>query len=470
MANIRQFFFRQNVSESELNGAFQDLEAADQTLTASLGFQGVVANAVVSQHAPNPNLTVDISGPGIIFDQNGQHIFFSPTQTVNLAVDDNGVSTAVKTAGNNKWLSIFVKFDRLLSDPRVDGNSQSVFFRHDESFRFSVVQGVEAPPAQVNPPALRSDAVLLADVRLTSGQTQILNASISTSRRQDAIVVVNGTRSIRRGRVNDALSDLLSLIATLSDGLSGTGGSALVGAPDSQGLAAGTVRSQLDALAQSLQSVARPGSANTFTATQEVDGPSDPIQPSLKTVATTARKHLWEVGGTPSLRLYVSNLLQWELTVNARWNGVAWVQDRNDLDSGKLELTAQGLTHRTLSAGSLASWDDSSWPGGVQLVSNTSSLNTMDATGTIVAPGTTETYAGYQGVVGASGTNVTVGCSFKKRYPASPSTITFTAVGTSSGVNGTFSSTGVTVSGLGVQATVNVATGAASFFVRVQTR
>lgn len=472
MANIRQFYFREPVTESELNGAFADLEAADQTLTASLGFLGVVANAVVSQHAPVPNLTVDVSGPGIVFDQGGRHIFFSPTQNVNLAVDDNGVSTAVQTAGNNKWVSVFVLFDRVLSDPRVDGNSQTIYFRHDESFRFSVVQGAEAAANQINPPLLRSDAILLADIRLTSGQAQIGNGDISIARRQDAIVLVNGSRSIRRGQINDALGDLLALIGTLSDSLSGAGGSAVVGAVASQGLPAGTVRSQLDALAQLAQQAARPSVANTFTATQEFDGPSDVTQASVRTAATTTtRKLLWEVGnGAFSLRFYVSSLIQFEWTVNAKWNGALWVQDRTDLDSGKLELTAQGLTHRTLPAGALASWDDTQWPGGVQLVADPSALNVLDQTGTLTAPGTTETYAGYQGVVGAAGTTVTVGCSFKKRYPANPSSFTFIPVGTAAGVSSTFTTTNATVSGLGVVATVSASTATASFFVRIQVR
>src|SRR6266568_7444126 len=111
MANLRDWYFRQKVTDAELDGAFADLEKADQDLVAGLGFIGVVANAVVSQHSPTPDLTVDVSGPGIVFDQSGRHIVFGPTQNVNLAVDDNGVSTAVNGAGNNKWVSIFVLFN-----------------------------------------------------------------------------------------------------------------------------------------------------------------------------------------------------------------------------------------------------------------------------------------------------------------------------------------------------------------------
>ncbi|TMQ13289.1 MAG: hypothetical protein E6J91_18690 [Deltaproteobacteria bacterium] len=169
----------------------------------------MLANAVVSPHAPVPNLTVDISGPGIALDQQGQRIFFSALQNANVAQDDNAVSTEVSGDGKEKVVSIFVKFDRALSDPRIDGNSQSVFFRRDESFKFLVVQGAEAAAGAAVPPALRSDALLLADVVRSFGQAQIGGDAISTARRQDAFVLSGAPRSIRRGQTTEAISDLL---------------------------------------------------------------------------------------------------------------------------------------------------------------------------------------------------------------------------------------------------------------------
>jgi hypothetical protein len=159
--------------------------------------------------------------------------------------------------------------------------------------------------------------------------------------------------------------------------------------------------------------------------------------------------------------------VQFEWTVNARWNGAAWVPDRVDLDSGKLEFTAQGLTHRILPAGALPTWDDTRWSGGVQLVGNPVALNVLDQNGTFTAPGLSETYAAYQGPAGGAGTTIAAGCSFKKRYPANPSSFGFFPIA-SSGVNNTFSAVNVTPVGMGVVATVNVATGAASFFLRIQ--
>jgi hypothetical protein len=291
MSDRVDYYFRQRVTEAELDLGFTELENADHNLAADLGFTGVLANAVVSQHAPVADLTVDVSGPGAALDQLGQRIFFSALQNVNLAQDDNGVSTDVSGAGKEKVVSVFVLFDRALSDPRVDGNSLTVFFRRDESFKFSVVQGAEAPAGTAIPPPLQSSAILLADITRGFAQSQVLAANISAARRQDAFVLTGTPRSIRRGRTIEAVSDLLSyfnahvngasdrhpaasidyagggnwadgttnptttveaqldkLVADLAaaSGAPKVGAAATAGAPNALG--AGTVKSQLDAL------------------------------------------------------------------------------------------------------------------------------------------------------------------------------------------------------------------------------
>jgi hypothetical protein len=250
MSNRLDYYFRQRVTEAELDMGFAELEQADQNLAADLGFTGVLANAVVSQHAPVPDLTVDVSGPGSILDQLGHRIFFSALQNVSVAQDDNGVSTAVSTAGKEKIVSVLVKFDRSLSDPRVDGNSLTVFFRRDESFKFVVVQGAEAAAGGAIPPPLQPDAILLADITRTFNQSQILMTNISTGRRQDAIVLTGSPRSLRRGRTIEGLADLLGFINAHANG---TGNRHLAAAIDYAGGGAwadGTTNSAVSVEAQ----------------------------------------------------------------------------------------------------------------------------------------------------------------------------------------------------------------------------
>lgn len=132
-------------------------------------------------------------------------MFLGTGQTVDCAVDLVGIPTDVATVGNERWLGIFLRFKRQLTDPRTDGNSQQVLFRRDESFELVVRQAPEGAIGVAPKPALQADELLLCDVRRRPGQTQILVADIDTSRRQafifaqgTSVSVVTGTWSILR--------------------------------------------------------------------------------------------------------------------------------------------------------------------------------------------------------------------------------------------------------------------------------
>lgn len=215
MADRRDFYFRQKVSEAELDDAFSDLETADRAITSDLDFVGIARGLAVAQQA-TPNLTVQVSG-GVAYDQLGQRLSVPAPQNVNCAVDEAGLNTAVVTPGSSRILSIFLEFDRILSDPRVDGNGATVFFERTESFRFNVVAGAEAvSPA---PPPLRGDQILLADITLTYGQASILDANISNARRQVMFRTTTGT-PIAAGTVKEALQVLADTLSAESAGLS----------------------------------------------------------------------------------------------------------------------------------------------------------------------------------------------------------------------------------------------------------
>ena len=87
-------------------------------------------------------------------------------------------------------------------------------------------------------------------------------------------------------------SQLQEIVTDLAASGAGTAGSTLVGvdaiagAPDA--LAAGTVRSQLGQLLGFVNALPRTNAANTWTATQELDGPAGEENPSITTVAPSA--------------------------------------------------------------------------------------------------------------------------------------------------------------------------------------
>lgn len=205
------YFFRQLLTEAELDEGFDKVEAGDQAIMADQLLTGVFIGGEVAEHFPTPDLTVDLAGPMNAYDQLGRRIFFSPLQVLDMSVDELSVSTAVATPGNEKILTIFAEFDRNLSDPRLDGNSLTVFFQRAESFKLNVVQSAEAAIGLAVPPAPRADQLILADITLVNAQTQILTADIDSDRRHDVFNITGSPSSIRAGRVQDAIQDILNI-------------------------------------------------------------------------------------------------------------------------------------------------------------------------------------------------------------------------------------------------------------------
>ncbi len=184
MADRLDYFFRQRVTEAELDLGFELLEKADRNLAADIGVYGIVSGATPTQHAPIADLTIDLTAPCRAYDRLGQRIFFGTSQRVDCAADLTGIPTEVSTSGQERWLGVFLRFKRLLSDPRTDGNSQQVFFRRDESFEIVVRQGPQAAAGSAPKVALVDGELLLCDVHRVAGQSQLHDADIDVSRRQ----------------------------------------------------------------------------------------------------------------------------------------------------------------------------------------------------------------------------------------------------------------------------------------------
>lgn len=206
----RDFYFRQRVSEQEMDAAFGDVEDAIKVFLQGFQYTGVALGAVGAQ-AAIPNLTVVLSGPAIIYQQTQEPIHWSSPQTVNVAVDENGVTTTVAGAPNEKWLSIFAEFVRAPSDARIDGRGDTVLYLQDESFKLNVVQGAEAAVGLAVRPGFRGDQILVADVRLIFGQVAVLNADISVTRSQLVYIIAGVPNSIRERNLNDVLAAILAI-------------------------------------------------------------------------------------------------------------------------------------------------------------------------------------------------------------------------------------------------------------------
>ena len=184
MSNRADFYFRQRVTEAELDLAFDQLEQADRTLASDIGVYGIISGAVPVPHTPVANLSIDLTAPARAYDRAGQRIAFGAGLSVDCSVDLNGVPTTVLTPGNERWVGVFLRFARLLSDPRTDGNSQQVYFRRDEHFELVVRQAADSVAGAAPRMGLPDAELLVCDVRIAHGQTQILAGDIDTARRQ----------------------------------------------------------------------------------------------------------------------------------------------------------------------------------------------------------------------------------------------------------------------------------------------
>jgi len=184
MADRTDFYFRQRVSEAELDLAFELLEKADRSLAADIGVYDIISGAEPFEHQPVPDLTIDLVAPARAYDHLGQRNFIGTDQVIDISVDHTGIPTEVASSGNERWLAVFLKFERLLSNPRTDGNSQQVFFRRDESFQIVVRQAPEGPSGGAAKVPLVEGELLVCDVLREAGQTQILDANIDVFRRQ----------------------------------------------------------------------------------------------------------------------------------------------------------------------------------------------------------------------------------------------------------------------------------------------
>ncbi len=184
MSSRLRFYHRQRVTDAELNLAFEQLEEADRNFVGDLGIHGIVAGAVPVPQSPVSDLSIELTAPGRAYDRAGRRVFFASPQRVDLASDSAGIPTDVVAAGNERWVGVFLRFARVLSDPRIDGNSQQVMFRQDESFEIVVRQSPEGPAGAAMRVPYVDDELLACEVRRVAGQTRIAAANIDTTRRQ----------------------------------------------------------------------------------------------------------------------------------------------------------------------------------------------------------------------------------------------------------------------------------------------
>jgi len=183
------FFFRQRVTEGEMDGAFDAVESALETWR-SLWLSGVKLGAFTdppedATESTPQDMTITIPGPLRAWDAYGRFLYVADAETVvDCSEDYQGNPTAVALAGNERWVTVVAVFDRELSDPREDGNGDTVYYSRAESVVFKVYRGEEALIGAAVQPAVQTGDVILADVLLNWNDLTIANADLDHDRRQ----------------------------------------------------------------------------------------------------------------------------------------------------------------------------------------------------------------------------------------------------------------------------------------------
>jgi hypothetical protein len=244
MANRKDYYFDQIVTEGELDAGFEGLELADLAQATDFGFFGIVgASDIVPVTTPTtPGIQVDVL-PLSAYDQLGRRIRIPlAVQDFDISVDVNNIPTAV-AVGKERWVSIYAKFERVLSDDRIDGNNVPVKFARDEGYVLEVRMGAQddiglATRPAVSAPTNTSDpVVLLADVRRLNPQVTIVAGEIYTG-------TETGSRMQRVG----------TQLANDAEKLNRDGSQTMLGAlrPESTGIELGEASRRWDAFVRNL--------------------------------------------------------------------------------------------------------------------------------------------------------------------------------------------------------------------------
>lgn len=381
----RDFYKKQVVMQAEMDSAFAAAETSINAVRKDNGEFGVMSGLTPSLgSAPNVNIT-----SGIAYDQNGRRLKAysdgAGSKSISYANTTAGSATSVGV-GNERWISIFARFGRKVSDPRIDGDGNPLNFVQDEALvssgddtlanvdKFFITAGTEAALGAGVRPSLEADKVLICDIKRTNAdganvldtsRRQIFGVGASTAPGVGAGlgVIMAALSTWLGGRTNPAQATLTAQLNKIIDDLAATAanddGAERIGAEAYSWLNSGSVRSQLNAIADA---AARLTANNTMSGNNTFSGQNTfsntntfsnkvRVTPQIGTAAvdtpaagSAGRRLLFEfdVNLTQKIRLYLNakastpangprnnSLL---LTVNAVWNNAAdnWSYDSTD--------------------------------------------------------------------------------------------------------------------------------------------
>ncbi|HPO48683.1 MAG TPA: hypothetical protein PLO89_00005, partial [Spirochaetota bacterium] len=153
----QNFYFGKLVDVPEMHDLQNNIENGINVIKTILG-KGIWKGGAISI-SQNLNLSIEDT---VCFDNNGNTIFIG-----NQILDLSSLVPPI----DKKIVSITASFSRNYSQPEQDDQGNNVFFKEDEGCLIEYIESdVSTSPIA---PTIPESRVLLADVTLTAGQTQI---------------------------------------------------------------------------------------------------------------------------------------------------------------------------------------------------------------------------------------------------------------------------------------------------------
>lgn len=182
----RDFWYIQTVTDGDLDALQNLIDAAIKRFIKVGMPRGIVEGYDTTETSPE-SFNVEV-GQGLAFDKDGERLYNSGTATVDCSEDENGDPTYSDLGvGEKRWISVFAHFTRAQSDPHVDGKGETVYYQQNESLAFRVVRGSIAadPQRDVEGPGLDASDILVADILMYYGMTEVDDTDIYTDRAEE---------------------------------------------------------------------------------------------------------------------------------------------------------------------------------------------------------------------------------------------------------------------------------------------
>lgn len=180
----QNFYRRQKLLAANLNPLQVTVENTIDRVMADFISPGWTSAVNVVQKSPTPDMSVSIaSAPHVGINSSGKRISIQTNPNIPIT----GIT--LPTAGNQKYITVLCNYVVAESGPVVTPLDGTINYNQSESYVFTLIQGTAASTGTAVPANDPADGrLIVCDILLSEGTTQIINGIISTARQSLAAI------------------------------------------------------------------------------------------------------------------------------------------------------------------------------------------------------------------------------------------------------------------------------------------